>query len=94
MRKKKSNRLEDQANTLREFVKLAGKATGIERLALDLADELGKVKRAWAEDAYRNEVTDPEMLPIELEALPGVSAKQFKEDWIADFIEAIGEEMP
>lgn len=40
-----------------------------------------------AQEAFQSEVIETEMLELELDSLPGVTAEQFEKDWIEDWIE-------
>lgn len=69
------------------------KFTEIFCAAFDHADTMEKLLDQAAEWAFRSEVIETEMLSIELEGLPGVSAEQFKDDWKWTWIDELRREI-
>ena len=53
--------------------------------------ELEAMLKQAAKDAYRTEIIETWMLPLELEANPWIGAKQYKEDWIEAWLCALKE---
>ena len=54
-----------------------------------LEEENTALLREFGEYAFNAEVVAPQMLELELEANPWIGAKQYKEDWIETFFDAI-----